>query len=317
MDLLAVLGLAVVAVGAAVVNGAVGYGFSTIVTPVGILWFTNRLLNPAVVIVELAVNGVLLVRERARIRGTWGRMRPVLASLPPGVVLGTLGLTVLPVDDAKLALYVFLFPVVLLQLTGFRRPIANERRGGLLLGPGVGFLYALTTISGPPLAMFLRNQGLSKEEFRCAVAQVRVAESGLTLGTYLAFTQFLGAGLVGAPSLSLLPFLLVPIGVGVPLGAYLMRAVSRERFTRFVMLVDGMVVAYGLSQVALRLGWIGTYASAGLFAVLLLALATLAVPGLLEPRGLPNGSAIPEAPRPAPDRGDSSPPEGPTSADAG
>ena len=276
MDPLDPLWLAIVAFGAAVVNGAVGYGFSTIVTPLGVLWFSNRLLNPAIVSVELVVNVALLLRERRLIRQTWGRSKTVVTSLLPGVLAGTLGLTYLAVDDVKLLLYLLLFPLVLLQLKGVRRPIANERRGGLVLGPGLGFLYALTTISGPPLAMFFRNQGLSKEEFRCAVAQVRVAEATLTLGTYLAFTQFLGAGLITLPSISLLPALLGPVLIGVPVGAYLMRSLSREFFARFVMTTDGVIVSYGLSQVGVRLGWFPSTWSVLLLALLLVTVAGFA-----------------------------------------
>ncbi len=276
MDLLSDLWLALIALGAAVVNGAVGYGFSSIVTPLGVLWFSNKVLNPALVLVELGVNVTLLVRERRFIRATWTRASTVVYTLFPGVVLGTVGLTVLAVNDVKVILYLFLLPLTALQLWGFRRPIQNERRGGLALGPGIGFLYALTTISGPPLALFFRNQGLSKDEFRCTVAQVRVAESGLTLGTYLAFTQFLGANLVTLPSIALLPFLLVPVVVGVPLGTYLLRSISRETFARFVMAVDGVIVSYGLSRVLVALGWVTTVVSYLILGVLLSVVAVLA-----------------------------------------
>ena len=44
-------------------------------------------------------------------------------------------------------------------------------------GTGVGLLYSLTTISGPPLALMLNNQGLAKREFRAALGFVRLAEA--------------------------------------------------------------------------------------------------------------------------------------------
>ena len=165
--------LAVLAFGAAVVNGAVGYGFSSTVTPVAILWYSNKVLNPALVIVEVAVNIVLLTRERKHIVATWPRARPVIRTLLPGILLGTVGLTYLAVNDVKVIVYLILLPLVVLQLRGVYRPFKNEERSGTIVGPGIGFLYSLTTISGPPLALFLRNQGLSKNEFRCTIAQIR------------------------------------------------------------------------------------------------------------------------------------------------
>lgn len=297
--------LAVVALGAATINGAIGYGFSSIVTPIALLWFSNKVLNPSLVIVELVVNVSLLYRERAYIPATSVRALPVVKTLLPGVLLGTAGLTYLAVNDVKLVVYLVLLPLVVVQLLGLRRPFTNERRGGAIIGPGIGFLYALTTISGPPLAVFFRNQGLSRNEFRCTLAQVRVAESSLTLVTYLLFTEFLGANLIAAPSLSLVPFLLVPVLIGVPLGGWLISRVSRDMFTRFVMAMDGLVVSFGLSQVFVKLRWVGSTASYLLFVVLAAGIAGLSVYALYRLPGarkivdspLPSGRPTPVVPR--------------------
>jgi uncharacterized protein len=260
--------LAVVAFVASVINGAIGYGFSSILTPIALLWFSNKVLNPAVVSVELVVNVALLVRERAFIPATKSRALPVVVTLLPGVLLGTLGLSYLAVNDVKVVVYLTLLPMVVVQLLGLRRPFTNERRSGAVIGPGIGFLYSLTTISGPPLAVFFRNQGLSKNEFRCTLAQVRVAESSLTLTTYFLFSEFLGANLVSAPALGLIPYLLIPVLIGVPLGTWVVGRVSRDAFTRMVMGMDGLVVSFGLSQVILKLKWVGSTLSDLIFGVL-------------------------------------------------
>ena len=41
------LALVVITLLAAFVNGALGYGFSSLTVPVGLLFFANRVLNPA------------------------------------------------------------------------------------------------------------------------------------------------------------------------------------------------------------------------------------------------------------------------------
>ncbi len=48
---------------AATVNDALGYGFSSITVPVALLFYTNRILNPALVLVELVINGYVLFKE--------------------------------------------------------------------------------------------------------------------------------------------------------------------------------------------------------------------------------------------------------------
>ena len=263
--------LAILALGAALINGGIGYGFSSVITPIAIFWYSNKVLNPALVIVEVAVNLALLVRERRHIQATWPHARPVVSTLLPGVILGTLGLTYLAINDVKFIVYAALLPLVALQLLGFSRPLKNERTGGAAVGPGIGFLYALTTISGPPLALFLRNQGLAKGEFRCTIAQIRLAESSLTLSTYLIFSGFLHANLLTLPALGLLPSLVVPVVIGVPIGTLLLTRVSPEFFRRFVMAVDGVFVSYGLSRIVVTLHWVtsptGYLLMAALFAV--------------------------------------------------
>jgi uncharacterized protein len=275
MDPVSSLGLGLLALVAALINGAVGYGFSSIVTPIAILWYSNKVLNPALVIVEVAVNSTLLFRERRFIRQTWGRARPVVSTLFPGVVLGTIGLAYLAVNDVKVIVYAALLPLVLFQLVGYYRPFKNEQRGGRAVGPGIGFLYALTTISGPPLALFLRNQGMSKNEFRCTIAQIRVAESALTLTTYFAFSTLFGANLITLPSLSLLPILILPVVIGIPVGTLLLRSVSPEFFRRFIMSVDAILVAYGLSRVLVSLKWVSNELAYLGFALALAAIAAL------------------------------------------
>jgi uncharacterized protein len=293
------LWLAILAFGAAIVNGAVGYGFSSTVTPIAILWYSNKVLNPALVIVEVVVNVALLTRERKHISATWSRARPVVLTLLPGIILGTLGLAYLAVNDVKVVVYVVLLPLVCLQLWGFYRPFKNERRSSAAVGPGIGFLYSLTTISGPPLALFLRNQGMSKHEFRCTIAQIRVAESSLTLGTYLAFDSLLGTNLVSLPALGLLPYLFVPVLIGVPLGTLLLTQVSPEFFRRFVMTVDGVFVSYGLSRVLITLKWVTTTQGNAVLGVLLLLVAILSAIALNRAARLAPENASPVPPLPS------------------
>ena len=38
---------------AATINGALGYGFSSITVPLALFFFTNRVLNPALVLLEV------------------------------------------------------------------------------------------------------------------------------------------------------------------------------------------------------------------------------------------------------------------------
>ena len=263
------IALILLALGAAIVNGMVGYGFSSIVTPIALIWMTSRVLNPALVLVELGVNLALLVRERRHIPATFPRAAPLMAGLLPGVLVGTLALSFIAPSSVKIVVYLTLLPLIVLQLVGFRRTIEKERPVGAVLGTGIGFLYSLTTISGPPLALFWRNQGTSKGEFRCAMAQVRVAEASLTSTVYLAF------GLFTTTSMAYIPLLLLPVLIGVPIGTLLLRSVSRDFFSRLVMAADALFVSFGLTNVLSQLKVVSPME--GLLIFVLAAIAVVSV----------------------------------------
>src|SRR5881397_1779582 len=82
------LALVVITLLAATVNGALGYGFSSITVPVALLFYTNRVLNPALVWVEVALNTYVLWVNRASIPHVWRRVVPMILGLAPGVALG-------------------------------------------------------------------------------------------------------------------------------------------------------------------------------------------------------------------------------------
>lgn len=235
---------------AAIINGALGYGFSSITVPVALGFVANRVLNPALVLLEVVLNLVSLFLNRRALPAVWRRTLPLLAGLLPGVILGGVFLSVVAAVALKAATYIVLLPLILMQAAGVRWPIRDERTVGVPFGLGLGVLYSTTTISGPPLALLLNNQGLAQDEFRAAIALIRVAESSFTLMTYL----FLG--FYGAPSLGLFWLLLPAVALGLPLGRLLLRRVSKESFRQLCMGVDAVLVSVGLGVTLQQLGWV-------------------------------------------------------------
>ncbi len=235
------LALIVITLGAATVNGALGYGFSSITVPLALLFLSNRVLNPALVLIEVALNAYVLVVNRAGIGQVWRRTSTIVLGLIPGVIVGTLIVSRVHPGWLRLWTFAMLLPLILLQAAGLRRPLRSERSIGLPFGCGVGVLYSVTTISGPPLALLLNNQGFAKREFRAALALVRLAESTFTAIAYYT------AGLYTVESLSLISAIVPSVLVGVPIGALLIAHVRVETFRRLCMSFDSWVVGFGLS----------------------------------------------------------------------
>lgn len=243
----AVITLVGITLFAAVVNGALGYGFSSLTVPVALLFYSGRVLSPALVLVEVALNAYVLLVNRESFGRVWRRTLPILIGLVPGIAVGSYLLSHVDPGVMKLVTYLVLLPLILLQAAGIRRYIQGEAVVALPLGFGVGTLYSITTISGPPLAIMFNNQGFEKEDFRAGLGLVRVVESSLTAVAY----AFLG--LFAAPSLELLPLIVPSIVVGLPLGAFVIRRMNHETFRRICMSFDAWVVGFGLSRVLAEL----------------------------------------------------------------
>ena len=235
------IAIILITLAAAVVNGALGYGFSSITVPIALLFLSNRVLNPALIPIEVALNAYVLWVNRAALPLVVRRVTPVAIGLVPGVIIGTLIIARVSPAWLKLSTYFALLPLILLQAMGYRRPINAEASAGAAFGSGVGVLYAVTTISGPPLALALNNQGFSKQEFRAALGFIRLAESSLTALAYVA------AGLFSRESAALIPRILPSVAVGVPIGTFVIRHVKAETFRRVCMSFDAWVVGFGIS----------------------------------------------------------------------
>src|SRR5215468_4317069 len=243
----ALIVLAGIALSAAFVNGAIGYGFSSLTVPLALVFYTNRVLNPAIVVVEVLINFYVLFINLKGIPAVWKRVLPILIGLLPGIAIGSFALASLQPGWIKFCTYTVLLPLILLQAAGWRRPIQSTWMVGLPFGSMLGVLYSVTTISGPPLAILFNNQGLVKNEFRAGLALVRVAESSVTAIVYYQLGLFI------AESANVLLTFIPSVVIGIPLGAYLIRRLDAETFRRICMSFDAWVVGFGLSRVLIEL----------------------------------------------------------------
>src|SRR5688572_13700074 len=260
------LPLVAITLAAAIVNGALGYGFSSITVPLALLFLTNRVLNPALIPIEVALNAYVLWVNRASLPNVWRRVFPIVVGLLPGVVIGTALVSQVNPGWLKFWTFLALLPLILLQAAGYRRPIQSERSVGLGFGVGVGVLYSVTTISGPPLAVMLSNQGLTKRDFRAALGFIRLAESSFTAVAYA------WAGLYSVESLGLVPYIVPSIAIGVPIGAAIIQRIRPETFRRVCMSFDALIVGFGLSNLLKELHLVESN----------LAFLVLAVVGVLD-----------------------------------
>src|SRR6266481_6157744 len=105
-----IFALIVITFGAAIVNGALGYGFSSLTVPLALLFLTNRVLNPALVLIEVVLNAWVLWVNRGSVALVWRRVLPIVLGLAPGIIVGTLIVSRVNPGWLKLVTYSTLLP---------------------------------------------------------------------------------------------------------------------------------------------------------------------------------------------------------------
>jgi len=134
---------------------------------------------------------------------------------------------------------------------------------------GIGTLYSVTTISGPPLALLFNNQGYAKQDFRAALGVIRVGEAVLTGIAY----YFIG--LYNAGSMEIIPYIVPSVLLGIPLGSFLIRWMDPETFRRICMAFDALIVAFGLSRVLIELNLASTVTTYSILTIMMIVNAYL------------------------------------------
>jgi uncharacterized protein len=251
---------ALVSLGASFINGAIGYGYSSISTPLALLVLVNKVVNPAYVLLEAMVNTVMaVISGKKNLKATFRRTLPIMLAVAPGAILGSIILKELSstANIAKFVVYAAILPLILLQTAGIRKAIKRETTAGVPLGFGIGLLYSITTISGPPIALFWNNQGLKKDEFKASIAQVRIVESYITCISYyfLGLFSATSTGWFGTnvTPLQLFEVIAPPVLVGLPLGVLVVRRMNVNTFPRIAMTFNALIVDYGLTRVMMLL----------------------------------------------------------------
>src|SRR5262249_3664495 len=98
-----------IAVFAAFVNGAIGYGFSSLTVPLALVFYTNRVLNPAVVVIEVLLNLYVLFINWNGVPAVLKRVFPILIGLLPGIGVGAFVVASVHPGWVKLGTYTVIF----------------------------------------------------------------------------------------------------------------------------------------------------------------------------------------------------------------
>jgi uncharacterized membrane protein YfcA len=235
----------VVVLGASVLGGVTGFGFSLVCTPL-LLLLGMGLTD--VVVVNLTIGLLTRLATVARLHGSVHRRRAavLVAGSIPGLLVGYLVRDLVSGDALKVTAGAVAVLVAALLL--LRPPTADALDGppaaGLATGTAGalgGFLGITTSLNGPPPVVLLSRQNVAPRQFVADLAVYFIVCNGLALAL-IALTGELDPGRVGLLLLCWLPGAMVGNALGNGWAA-------RVPQGPFRVLTLGLVMVTGLATV--------------------------------------------------------------------
>jgi uncharacterized membrane protein YfcA len=228
---------------AGMVKGLTGFGFSLMVVPILVILIGPHTAIPVIVVLNALTNVVLFAGCRRA-----ASARRVLPLVIAGIATVPIGMYLLLALDAVTLKFIVGGVIVIFALAflmGFRKPIDREGPGFILAGLISGTLNGVISTGGPPVILFLTNQGIAKEEFRASLITYFLFLNLATVPVY--FAGGLMSRTVGTYAAVLVPALLL----GAFAGSKLLHAIPEKTFRTAVLAI---VMVAGIMSVLSGLG---------------------------------------------------------------
>ena len=186
---------------AALVKGAIGFGFPTLGTPLLSLVIDVKAAVVVLILPNIVMDGLQFARRGAPL-ATVRRFAILLVFGAVGTVVGTRLLVALSSRTATLILGASIIAFVMLGLTGTtpRVPARWEPWLSPVAGLLAGVVGGITNVPGTPLVMYFQALGMAKHEFVSSVSFTFVVYKIVQLGAVVHY-GLLPWSLVGVSAL--------------------------------------------------------------------------------------------------------------------
>jgi uncharacterized membrane protein YfcA len=227
---------------ASTIQGITGFGGALLSGPTLTLFLEPKLV--VVIIMVTAMSNLLCVAYTARHYIFPTRVLPLIVPAVFGVPLGSYILHTVSSSITGLSIAIISILFSILLLLGYSRPFKREAVVSTGFGFASGVMCAGVGMGGPPIILFLSNQGWPKEIFRATVAIHFLFIATLTIASYMVTGVVTGSRAIVSISLS-------PASVvGFYLGNLLFHRINAFFFARFAL---SLILFNGLASLAINI----------------------------------------------------------------
>jgi uncharacterized protein len=224
-------------------QSATGFGFALVLSPAMFTVLPPYEAVTALLVLGFALNLLMLFGEGRPGPVRWAALRPMLLAALPGLAVGAAVLAVLPKPALQVTVGAAVMAAAILQ--ALRRRARPRRKPSVVCACAVGLasgaLTTSTSVSGPPIVLWLEAHGVRPAELRASLAASFLA---LNAGGGAALIAAGGADRMAEPAL--LVALLALTAAGHFAGVRLFRRLEGPRFRAAVL---ALVALAGISSV--------------------------------------------------------------------
>lgn len=214
---------------ASFVQGVTGFGFALIAVPLLSKMIPLQSVVPIIVLFSFFSNIMILLQAKQHI--DFKKIKLLLVSSLIAAPLGTYLLIVVNSNLLKMLIGIFIIVFALILIKGYKFPIKNERIGIIPVGFASGLLNGSISFSGPPVVLFLSNQGVEKNVFRANLTAYAFILNIVTIGFYL-----LG-GLINKEVINYTCWFIFAMILGVLLGNKVVNKINESQFRKITLLL--------------------------------------------------------------------------------
>lgn len=221
---------------AGLIQGITSFGFSLFALPLLSIFIDFKLVVPMLVIYSLVMNSIILFKIRKYIK-----IKSITLLILFGILFTPIGTKILiNVDENLMKMGVGLIVTItaISFYFGYKVKIKNEKLAYIQVGMLSGILNGSVSLSGPPVVLFLTNQGVEKQVFRATLTAYFWIINIITIFIFTA-EKLITTQLIKFSSY-LLPALIIGVFLGIRLGNKV-KENTFKKFTTILIIITGIL----------------------------------------------------------------------------
>ncbi|MBC7959794.1 MAG: sulfite exporter TauE/SafE family protein, partial [Vallitaleaceae bacterium] len=186
LNIMIVSGLTIVI--AALIQGLTGFGFALVAVPILSSFLLPKEVVPMMVVYSLVMNILMFLQQKRFVQLKELRVLIVFGLI--GIPFGVYLLNALSAQTIKLVAALLIIGTSMMMMLGWQWKTKSDFLSSAIAGLLSGILNGSTSMSGPPIVLFLANKKVGKESFRASLPTYGIITNLITLGFFLLSSNF-------------------------------------------------------------------------------------------------------------------------------